>query len=192
MQPFYLSHIALIVASLEASRARLECLSPRFAEVEDRPRERTRELYVGLEFAASLLLCQPIDSEGPYARALARRGPGLHHIGLSVPSLDAYVANLAGSGWYVLPQSLRTVARGVIWLARPGVKTLVEICQMEETPGSPFVSSLEIAMSTAKQSLVDRLGLPDRPLAGVTVSSDQESWLTIGKERLSAFELARA
>ncbi len=190
MPPFYLSHVALVVTSLDRTRSRLEPLSPRFAEIEDQPSEGTREQYVEIERAAPLLLCESSDRDGPYARALAKRGPGLHHIGLSVADLAGYVGGLAGSGWYALPQSLRTFARGVVWLARPGVGTLVEVCEMPETAGSPFVSLVEIPMERPRDRLLSRLGLPDRPLLGVTVSPDRDAWLTIGGRRMSAAELA--
>jgi hypothetical protein len=193
MKHFVLSHIALVVESLAATTGRLEPLSPRFAPIEEQPKERTREQYVGPQGAgAMLLLCEPTDPAGPYGKALAQRGPGLHHIGLSVPKLDDYLRGLAGSGWYVLPQTARWIPHGSAWLARPGVHTLVELCEMPEAAGAPFVGGIEIPMLEPDQELIARLGLPERPLQGVRAVPAGPAALTIGTQRFEMRALARA
>lgn len=185
MPPFRLSHVALVVVSLEATRARLERLSPAFADVEDQPSERVRELYVGLDSSASLLLCQPVDDQGPYARALAKRGPGLHHIGVSVPSTEDYAAGLLAAGAKVCLRS-----DGQVWLSRPGFHTLIEACEMPETDAAPFVTGVEIPLRGGSEAILPALGLPHRPLQGVTASPDGQAWLTIAGERFPASALA--
>jgi hypothetical protein len=99
--------------------------------VEEFPGEGTREVYVGADGqAARILLLQPLGTEGPYARALAKRGPGLHHLAFHVPCVKAFAAERPG--WLMLPQSLETYkACKTVWLARPGVGTLVEVHEGE-------------------------------------------------------------
>jgi methylmalonyl-CoA/ethylmalonyl-CoA epimerase len=49
----------------------------------------------------ALELLAPLDGaggDGPIARFLARRGPGLHHVAFAVPDLDAAMARLAADG----------------------------------------------------------------------------------------------
>jgi methylmalonyl-CoA/ethylmalonyl-CoA epimerase len=180
-----------VVESLATTARRLAPISPRFATIEEQPTEGTREQYVGPEGgAAMLLLCEPVDPAGPYGSALARRGPGLHHVGLSVPRLADYLAALAGSGWYLLPQSARTIPRGVAWLARPGVHTLIELCEMPEATGEPFVTGIEIPMLEPDQELIARLGLPERPLHGVRAVPAGPSALTIGGRHFEVRALA--
>jgi hypothetical protein len=191
VRPFTLSHIALVVQSLAATTRRLEPCTAHFAAIEEQPLERTREQYVGpADASAMLLLCEPTDPDGPYGSALARRGPGLHHIGLSVPKLVDYLAALAGSGWYLLPQSARTIPRGGAWLARPGVHTLVELCEMPERVGEPFVTGIEIPMLEPDQDLIARLGLPGQPLQGVRAVAAGPATMTIGERRFDLRALA--
>ncbi len=49
-----------------------------------------------------LELIQPLSQEGIYAEHLRRKGPGLHHIGILVPSLDEAVSGAAEAGIKVL------------------------------------------------------------------------------------------
>jgi LAO/AO transport system kinase len=47
-------------------------------------------------------LLEPSQPDSPVAKFLAKRGPGLHHVALRVPSLNAVVARLRASGATVL------------------------------------------------------------------------------------------
>jgi hypothetical protein len=148
-------------------------------------------VYVGgADASALLLLCEPTDPRGPYGRALERRGPGLHHIGLSVPRIEDYLLSIAGSGWYVLPQSVAWLARGNAWLARPGVHALVELSQMSDQVGNPFVSNLEIPMLIPDEQLIACLGLPEHSLSVVGVLPGVSAFLTIAGQRLDTKALA--
>jgi len=60
---------------------------------------RVRMLRGGPGPALELLAPLPgAADDGPIARFLARRGPGLHHLALAVPDLDAAMARLAAAG----------------------------------------------------------------------------------------------
>lgn len=121
-------HVALLVASLEEALSGLAPLPGPVGPIQAFPGEGTRECYIGAPDATGRLLLIEAAGEGPYARAFRSRGPGLHHVALAVRELDSYVAGLAGSGWYLLPQSLRTIRDAdTAWLARPGVPVLLEV-----------------------------------------------------------------
>ena len=108
--------------------------------VEDFPSEGTREVYVGPPGGEGLLLLMEAIGPGPYWNAMEKRGPGLHHIAINVASADVFVVDLAGSGWLLHPTSLHTWAhQKVIYLARPGLRVLIEVQQAGEGPiaGSP-------------------------------------------------------
>ncbi|MCY4467019.1 MAG: VOC family protein [Chloroflexi bacterium] len=57
--------------------------------------------------AARLELIQPRDQESGVARFLAKRGPGLHHLCLEVPDLDAKLGELAAQGIELINESPR-------------------------------------------------------------------------------------
>lgn len=154
-----LDHVALLVAHLDPARGEAQVF----------PGEGTRELYVG-----QLLLIEAI-APGPYQRALERRGPGLHHVAIAVDQLEPYIASLAGTGWYLLPQSLATIAQSrTAWLARPGA-CLIEVMEGPPRPGT--ITRVEIP---GPPDLFERLQVPglERSEAG--------TWLTIDGTRYEA------
>mgnify|MGYP001555088181 CR=1 FL=1 len=54
-----------------------------------------------------LQLVQSIREDSPIARFLARRGPGLHHLGLAVRSLDDALAHLRAQGVELIDEEPR-------------------------------------------------------------------------------------
>jgi hypothetical protein len=120
------NHIAVLVSDLQRAVDEL----PSFCQIHDREEHEADgmlEQYVIVEEAgASLLLVQPLG-EGPYAAALAKRGPGLHHIGCVTALLDESISECTDKGLLLHPRSLKTYPRGTVWLCRPGVPFLVEL-----------------------------------------------------------------
>src|SRR6478752_8239791 len=47
-------------------------------------------------------LVEPLEGDSVYARFLAERGPGVHHVGVGVRDYDATIAELSGRGHEVL------------------------------------------------------------------------------------------
>lgn len=176
-----LDHVALLVADLEAAVGRVGVgllVSP----PADFPGEGTREAYVGgATHDARLLLVTPLEpaGDGHYARALRGRGPGLHHLGLAVPDVAAYVEGLAGSGWYVLPGTVAGLPDSA-WLARPGVPVLLEVAVDRATSEAPVVTRVEVPEG-GRAGLVGALGVP-----ALVPSPDGEAWLTLAGERRAA------
>ena len=178
----HLDHVAVLVESIEATLARLGVGGHMVGAIEAFPSEGTRECYVGAQGAAArLLLMQATDPRGPYGRALRRRGPGLHHVALTCSELEAFIDGLSGTGWYLLPQSLRTIkASRTAWLGRPGVGTLLEVQEGKPALGAPVVTDLEIPVA----------GRPALLIAGLQASPDASAWLTVAGGRWPVPELA--
>jgi hypothetical protein len=181
-----LDHVGILVESLENVTGKLKDLGLTCTGIEEFPSEGTREMYCGGDASSGrLLFLQPMG-EGPYASALERRGPGLHHIALHVENLERFIGSLAGSGWYLHTTSLESI-RGynTAWLARPAIPTLLEITQPESvgTADDFLVSKIEIPIEN-RHSLVDALGI-----AQIAPSTDQHCWLTIADARLSVDSL---
>lgn len=125
-----LDHVALLVEDVEAAAPRVAALGLEAGPIERFPGEGTVEQYHGSDRCdARLLLIQPAHDESPYARALRKRGPGLHHVALRHPAPEDYVLELAG--WLLHPQSLRSREHGTLWLARPGIGCLIEIARSD-------------------------------------------------------------
>lgn len=68
---------------------------------------------VSLPFGESEVeLLAPADGEGPIARFLARRGPGIHHVCYRVPDLDAALAACRSAGYRLIDETPRMGAGG--------------------------------------------------------------------------------
>ena len=142
--------VALLVRSIEPILESLKALQLTVGRIQTVDARGTRELYLGdAGRSGRLLLVQPIDDESPYARALARRGPGLHHIAFTTP--DARGFTRAHPHWLLHPHSLESFpATGSLWLARPGIGTLVEVRQGEVSyADKPVVERLEVRVRSA-------------------------------------------
>jgi len=68
---------------------------------------------VSLPFGESEVeLLAPRDADGPIARFLARRGPGIHHICYRVADLDAAVSACRAAGYRLIDETPRSGAGG--------------------------------------------------------------------------------
>lgn len=159
-----LHHVALLVRSLETLLPSLQARGWAAEPIRSYAKEATRETYVGVPGAGPqapgrLLLVEPAG-EGPYARALAARGPGLHHLGLTVPDLSAFAASLPASGWFVHPFSLRGGTQlGDLWLCRPGFPALIEVFQGALSAEPPaLVQAVELPLAGRLRVLLPGLG----------------------------------
>lgn len=176
-------HVALLVAALEPAIDALRALDDGLVvgPIETFAGEGTREVYLdrGQPGPARLLLLEPIGP-GPYARALARRGPGLHHVAVDVAGARAYALGL--EGWLLHPRSLDTwPATKTLWLARPGVGALIEV--QERTPaaeaGAPTIDLLEVPGDDPRR-------VAALACACLRPSGDGAAWLTLRGRRVSA------
>jgi len=176
-----LDHVALLVRSLEQTLERLAETGLAVGEIESFPSEGTREVYLGQDLPGRLLLLEA-TGPGPYQRALEKRGPGLHHVAIEVPDLEAFAAD--PRGWLLHPHSLENQERAsTLWFARPGVGTLLEVTRGEAREAAPQV---EVGVSLADASLEELLDLAP----GVQAAGSGGSWLAVGGQRLELSELA--
>jgi len=123
-------HIAVLLKNLDAVSESLPEFCTRHPK-QEWPQEGTVEQYIstGGQNEAKLLLIQPVGENGPYYRALSRRGAGLHHIGCVTRSIPDYLAHNLDWKLFLHPISLSTFPAGCVWLCRPGVPFLVELKQ---------------------------------------------------------------
>lgn len=134
----FIDHIAFLVRSVDDALAEYSVLELKRQPIQTFANEGTRECYLGdAQTSGRLLLIEPI-ANGPYMKALAKRGSGLHHVALAVVDLDAFVADVVdGSGWLVHPRSFETRrASNTVWLCRPGVGAMIECVQVDDEPGT--------------------------------------------------------
>lgn len=138
-----LNHIAFLVPNAVKSAEYLRQFDFKIGPVEKWDSGGTLEIYVGdlSSEMANLLLMEP-TKEGAYTRAMAKRGPGVHHVGIDVLNLETYIDGLSGSGWLLHPKSLKTIKQTrTAWLARPNTPALIEVQQCDVLKESPLFIS---------------------------------------------------
>ncbi|HMC61470.1 MAG TPA: methylmalonyl-CoA epimerase, partial [Candidatus Solibacter sp.] len=92
-----IDHLGIAVRSLDESIAFYETLGLTVAHRETIPQEK---VHVAMLPAADsrIELLEPSAADSPISKFLEKRGPGLHHVALSVPDLAAVVARLRAAG----------------------------------------------------------------------------------------------
>jgi methylmalonyl-CoA/ethylmalonyl-CoA epimerase len=61
-----------------------------------------------------LELLEPLTENSPVGKFLAKRGPGIHHIAVSVPDIKAALAQLKENGTRLIDETPRLGARGCL------------------------------------------------------------------------------
>jgi methylmalonyl-CoA/ethylmalonyl-CoA epimerase len=179
-----INHIALLVPSAEKAADVARRAGFSVGPTEDFEGEGTREIYVGgFDHDTTLLLMEPIN-DGAYSRAMAKRGPGLHHIAIDVLNLDEFIAGLSSTGWLLHPKSLHTIKKTqTAFLARPGFPMLVEVQERKSIEAKPlFIQRMALPLGEANAKLLKDLGVEQ------IVSAGEESWLEFGKVRINLSE----
>jgi methylmalonyl-CoA/ethylmalonyl-CoA epimerase len=100
-----IAHIGVAVPDLDAALAFYRDvlgLTPRAPEVVD------GATIVALPFGDTQVeLLAPLTTDGPIAKFLDRRGPGIHHLCLRVPDLDAALARCRQLGYRLVDEEPR-------------------------------------------------------------------------------------
>ena len=105
-------HIGWVVRSIDASRHHFETalgLEMRSDEVFP----NLRVAFFGSS-GAMVELIEPLTDDSNWARFLARRGEGLHHLALRVDDVAAALADAVGHGFEPVDSAPRPGARGTL------------------------------------------------------------------------------
>jgi hypothetical protein len=172
----FLDHVALLVRNLEASRVASASLGFAVQHIQSFP--ETIETYIGEAARSSRLLLMQASGPGSYQRALEKRGPGVHHLGVVVPSMRDFLSGIKGTGWFIHPVSaFKIESGGDVYLARPGAP-LLEVSQAEPCKPAllaPVVERVRIRVSPEVAANLSCLGIPE--LAWTTT---EESAIQVG------------
>lgn len=77
------------------------------------PEQADGATIVSLPFGESAVeLLAPLTADGPIARFLERRGPGIHHLCYRVPDLDAALSACRAAGYRLIDETPRAGAGG--------------------------------------------------------------------------------
>jgi len=123
----------------EAIRRYAEDLGLPFEGTEDVEAAKTKTAFLSVP-GTHIELVHPLRGEGPIADALAKRGPGLHHLCFRTDDLEGDVARLKAKGWRFTTEAPTPGAHGSrVIFAHPkstgGV--LIELVEHPVGPASP-------------------------------------------------------
>ncbi len=107
-----LDHVAILVSDLDAAIALYrDVYGLTLSEVEEVPSEEVKVAIFG-HGAGRIELVSPMGPDSPMAKAIAKRGEGLHHICLEVPDIASAMAALEARGAPLLDEKPRPGAGG--------------------------------------------------------------------------------
>ena len=107
-----LDHVAILVSDLDAAIALFrDVYGLALSEVEEVPTEKVKVAIFGHD-AGRIELVSPMGPDSPMAKAIEKRGEGLHHICLEVPDIASAMAALKARGAPLLDEKPRPGAGG--------------------------------------------------------------------------------
>ncbi len=132
-----LDHVAILVSDLDGAIALFrDVYGLALSEVEEVPTEKVKVAIFG-HGAGRIELVSPLGPDSPMAKAIEKRGEGLHHICLEVPDIAAAMAALKARGAPLLDEKPRPGAGGaqVAFVHPKGSRgVLVELRQGPKRP----------------------------------------------------------
>lgn len=91
---YKLDHIGIAVKSLQEGFAFYKALGWAELDIEEVPSEKVKVGMIELANDCRIELLESTDPDGPIARFLNKRGPGIHHICLRVDDIEGCLALL--------------------------------------------------------------------------------------------------
>ena len=149
MSALSLNHIAILVESIEKFIEQNPSLHSEMGKIEEFCNEGTRELYIGSDGKSARLLIIQAIGNGPYQRAIEKRGYGPHHIAIDVKNIMDFMDAVNGSGWNLHPCSLRTYQDlKQIWLCKTG-NLLIEVQERQKLDNRlAFIDQVSVPFSS--------------------------------------------
>lgn len=127
-----IAHLGIAVKDLEAAKnfyqdvLGLECVGEEVV-----PSQKVKTAFIPVS-EVSIELLESIDPDGPIAKAVEKRGEGIHHIAYEVEDIEAALADMKAKGVRLIDEQPRQGAHGAkIAFIHPkaSLGVLVELCE---------------------------------------------------------------
>jgi len=131
-----IDHLGIAVKSLAAARKLYEQLGLEVVSEETIAHERVKVAMIPMGESRVELL-EATDEESTIAKFIAKRGEGIHHVALAVPSIVEAMEQLKKSGTRFISEEIKYGAGGHLYVfvhpsSAGGV--LLELCQDQVSP----------------------------------------------------------
>jgi methylmalonyl-CoA/ethylmalonyl-CoA epimerase len=125
-------HIGIAVPDLEAANKIYQAmLGVPMYKIEEVPSEGVRTAFYRVG-RTKIELLEPTNSDGPVARFLEKKGPGIHHIAFDVEDIVRSMERLRGSGFILTrDEPVHGADNKLVCFVHPKSMdgTLIELCQ---------------------------------------------------------------
>lgn len=109
-----IDHIGIATNALEdAAKNWLDGLGLEPAHTEEVSEQGVRVTMLPIG-DTNIELLEPLTEDSPVGRFLKKRGPGIHHIAVAVPDIEAALANLKEKGARLIDEKPRRGANGCL------------------------------------------------------------------------------
>ena len=138
LNEFELDHIGIAVPSLEKGFEFYKNLGFASMSVEEVKSERVKTGFLQLGNRSTLELLEATSEDSPIQKFLAKRGPGIHHICLRVPDIEAVLMRLKNTGVRLIDEKPKAGAHGcMVAFIHPASTggVLIELSQKDSTHG---------------------------------------------------------
>ncbi len=126
-----IDHIGVAVNSIEdAVKLYSDVFGLKVGEIETVEEQKVKAAMIPIG-ESRIELLEPIDSEGPIARYIEKRGEGIHHLALEVSDIQGMLKTLKEKGVPLIDMEPRIGAGGakIIFLHPRGAKVLIELVE---------------------------------------------------------------
>lgn len=113
MEITHIEHIGIAVESLEEAIPYYEkVLGLKCYNIEEVADQRVRTAFFRVG-QTKLELLESTDAEGPIAKYIEKRGPGVHHVAFAVKDVEQCLADVEGHGVRLIDKAPRRGAEGL-------------------------------------------------------------------------------
>ncbi len=129
--PIKIGHVGVAVGDMEAAVRFYEDVGLKRSGEETVPGQKVRAAFFPIG-ESRIELLETTSPDGPVGKFIARHGPGLHHLCIEVPDIDAALARLCARGYDLIDRSPRAGAGGArVAFVHPKAAggVLVELCE---------------------------------------------------------------
>ncbi len=127
-----IAHLGVAVKDLEAAlRFYADVLGLESSGEEEVPSQKVKTAFLPVG-DTTIELLQSTDPDGPIAKAIEKRGEGIHHIAYEVEDIEAALADLKAKGVRLIDETPRPGAHGTsVAFIHPkaGLGVLIELCE---------------------------------------------------------------
>lgn len=106
-----IDHIGIAVRSLDEGRAIYEALGLAVSGTDEVPEQGVRVAFLPIG-DTRLELLEATSSDSPIARHIEKRGPGFHHLCVSVPDIETAMRDIAAAGHRLISDEPQPGAHG--------------------------------------------------------------------------------